>query len=79
MQLPIVNTLTGTNREDLLNDYLTAKKAMLDAVSAMSGIWPNARDYQGGDINAAMREHAARCASIRQVIAEIDVIAESLV
>jgi hypothetical protein len=38
------------------------------------------RDYQnGGDINAAMREHADRCAKIRQVIAEIEIIAESII
>lgn len=80
MQLPIVNLLTGTMPDDLLKDYLLAKKALQAANDVMSGIWPHARDYQnGGDINAAMREHAERCAKIRQVIAEIEIIAESLV
>lgn len=79
MQLPIINTLTGTVREDLLKDYFEAKQALNYAAEKLSSVWPHGRDYQGGDINAAMREHADRCAKIRQVIAEIDVIAESLV
>ena len=80
MQLPIINTLSGTAREDLLQDYLGVKKKLLEAADAMAGVWPHSRDYQGGgDINAAMREHASRCKKLREIIAEIDVIAESLV
>lgn len=79
MQLPIINTLSGTNRSDLLGDYLEAKRALQQALEKMSGVWPHGRDYQRGDINAAMREHADRCKAIRQVIAEIETIAEALV
>lgn len=79
MQLPIINKLTGTMQDDLLKDYLDAKQALNYALEKLSGVWPHGRDYQGGDINAAMREHADRCNKIRQVTAEIEVIAESLV
>lgn len=79
MQLPIVNKLSGTDAEDLLRDYLHAKKALQLAAEALSAAYPHGRDYQGGDINVAMNEHAARLLKIRQVIAEIDTLAESLV
>ena len=79
MQLPIIN-LNGTDRDDLLKDYLTAKRALEDGLKALSAVWPHGRDYQtGGDVQQAMREHADRCKVVRQVIAEIDTIAESLV
>ena len=79
MQLPIINKLTGTMPSDLLEDYLKVKRALQQAAEKMSGVWPHGRDYQGGDINAAMREHADRCLRLKQIIAEIDTIAESLV
>ena len=80
MQLPIINHLTGTDKNDLLQDYILAKRALEHAAERMSGVWPHGRDYQnGGDINAAMREHAARCAKIKQVIAEIEIIAEAII
>ena len=79
MQLPIINKLTGTMPSDLLEDYLQVKRHLQDAAASLSSVWPHGRDYQGGDINVAMREHADRCAKIRQVIAEIEIIAESLV
>ena len=78
MQLPIVNALTGTAREDLQRDYLNAKRKLDEALEALSGVWPHGRDYQTGDINAAMREHAERCKRLRSVQAEIEIIAESL-
>lgn len=79
MQLPIVSKLTGTDPKDLLRDYLDAKLSLDYALTKMTAVWPHGRDYQGGDINAAMREHGDRCNKIRQVIAEIETIAESLV
>lgn len=79
MQIPIVNKLTGTDPDDLLKDYLRAKHALVVAVEAMTAVYPHGRDYQGGSINEAMNEHAARILKVRQVIAEIDTIAESLV
>ena len=79
MQLPIINKLTGTMPSDLLEDYIQAKRHLQDALTALTGVYPHGRDYQGGDINAAMREHADRCNKVRQVIAEIETIAESLV
>lgn len=78
MQLPIINILTGTARCDLQYDYFEANRALRNALEKLSEVSPNGRDYQGGDINAAMREHGDRCNKIRQVLAEIETIAESL-
>ena len=78
MEIPHINKLSGTDPHDLLNDYLEAKNAIEEAISALSGVWPNGRDYQGGCIRTAMHEHAERCKALRQVVAELQTIAEGI-
>ena len=60
MEYPHINRLSGTNPDDLLKDYEAAQKACEGAIKALSGVWPQARDYQGGDIRGAMHEHTER-------------------
>ena len=79
MEIPVVNRLSGTLPSDLLESYMTARRALEEAIKAISAVWPHARDYQGGDIRAAMHEHAERCRRMRQVSAELETIAEGIV
>ena len=78
MELPIINRLSGTCGSDLLKDYLNAKEAVRIAIEVVSGVWPNGRDYQGGNIRQAMHEHADRVKRLRQVAAELETIAEGI-
>jgi len=81
MQLPQIN-INGTERSDLLEDYMGARRALQHAVEALSAASPHGRDYQTaepGAFYAAQREHADRILRVRQVMAEIETIAEHLV
>jgi hypothetical protein len=78
MELPRINRLSGTTPDDLLKDYVKAIDAASEAIDALGGVWPNGRDYQGGNISRAMHEHAERCRSLRNVLAELTTIAESI-
>jgi hypothetical protein len=83
MQLPQIN-LNGTERNDLLQDYIKAKRALEHAVEALSACAPHGRDYQTlpnheSFFYAAQREHTARILKVRQVLAEIETLAEHVV
>lgn len=78
MEIPQINRLSGTNPDDLFKDHMLALKAVQKAVEAVSGCWPNGRDYQQGDIRKAMHEHADRVKRLRQVAAELETIAEGI-
>lgn len=81
MLLPVIN-LNGTERDDLLKDYMAARKALQCAVAALSAASPHGRDYQtmpAGSFYVAQQEHADRIVKVRSVLAEIDTIAEHLV
>jgi hypothetical protein len=81
MQLPQIN-INGTDARDLLTDYMRAKKALEAAADALSAAWPHGRDYQTlepGAHQRASNEHAARLTKVREVLAEIETIAEYLV
>jgi len=78
MQLPQIN-INGTERSDLLKDYTTAGMALQHAVDALGACSPHGRDYQTlepGAFSAAQREHADRIVRVRQVLAEIETLAE---
>lgn len=80
MQVPVVNRPRGTAPSDLLEGYFKTVRALRGALSEMGGMWPSEDDYQlGGDIDAARREHADRCRRVRQVLAEIETLAEAVV
>ena len=78
MEIPQINRLSGTQPSDLLESYMAARKAVEEAVKALSAVWPHGRDYQQGSIRQAMHEHAERCRSLRQVAAELETIAEGI-
>jgi hypothetical protein len=78
MEHPQINRLSGTNPDDLLKDYQIAQKAVEQAIVGLSGVWPHARDYQGGDIRNAMHEHTERCKSLRTVALDMQLIIESI-
>jgi hypothetical protein len=79
MEIPNVNRLSGTQPADLLESYIAAKRAVEEAVKALSSVWPHGRDYQQGSIRNAMHEHAERCRQLRQISAELETIAEGIV
>lgn len=81
MQLPQIN-INGTERSDLLEGYMTARRLLQHAAEALSAASPHGRDYQtcpAGSFYVAQQEHADRIVKVRQVIAEIETIAEHLV
>lgn len=81
MQLPQIN-INGTERSDLLEDYMAARRALQRAVEALSAASPHGRDYQtcpAGAFYVAQQEHADRLVKVRQVMAEIETLAEHIV
>jgi hypothetical protein len=81
MHLPQIN-LNGTAPSDLLELYLDAKRALEHAVTALHAAEPHGRDYQTYDNHSTIfyaAEHAARILKVRQVLAEIETIAEHIV
>jgi hypothetical protein len=81
VQLPQIN-INGTERKDLLHDYMAARRALQLAVEALSACSPHGRDYQTaepGAFYAAQREHADRLVKVRSVMAEIETLAEHVV
>lgn len=83
MQLPQIN-INGTQRSDLLELYFDARRALTHAIDALNAAAPHGRDYQTYPdhqtvIYAALREHADRILKVRQVLAEIETLAEHIV
>lgn len=83
MQLPQIN-INGTQRSDLLELYFEARLALKNAIDALNAAAPHGRDYQTyptGDqvFYAAQREHVERILKVRQVLAEIETLAEHIV
>lgn len=76
---PVVH-LNGTPRQRLLDGYCEAKKALQDALDKIIENGPNARDYylRPGTYEKAREQHAARCASIRNQIKDLEKIAEHI-
>jgi hypothetical protein len=77
MMKPTVH-LNGTGAERLLEQYTEAGRAVQEAIDALAGAAPNARDYyvQGPDAFAcAAREHAARATALRGVLADLEALA----
>ena len=73
--------LNGTSRQDLLDGYCEAIHALHQAGVKLAAAYPNGRDYyvQGGDaINKAMDQHEARMTKLREVINELEHIAEAI-
>jgi hypothetical protein len=71
--------LNGTNAQDLLEDQLKAMNAIRNAIQALQNAGPNGRDYypQGSQaFQHAQEEHEQRLLVLRNVLAELETIAE---
>lgn len=85
MQLPIVN-LNGTSASELLEQHLLVCRHIRHAIEALQEACPHGRDYQTlGDekapqaLHRALDEHSNRLLKLRQVLAEVETIAEHVV
>jgi hypothetical protein len=85
MQFPIVN-LNGTSAFELLEQHLVVKRHLTHAIAALQEACPHGRDYQTlGDYKAlqalhiALDEHSNRLLRLRQVLVEIETIAEHVI
>lgn len=85
MQLPIVN-VNGTSRSELLEQHQLVARHIRHAMEALQEACPHGRDYQtlGGDkatqaLHRALDEHSNRLLALRQVLAQIETIAEHVV
>ncbi len=80
LAIPTVH-LNGTSREALLEGLCEAVHALHEAGSAMAKASPNMRDYYINGADAfivAQDQHTARMDKIREVITELQTIAEAL-
>lgn len=85
MQLPVIN-INGTSPSDLLEQHMLVKRHLAHAIEALQQACPHGRDYQtishldgGMAFQRAMDEHSNRLLRLRQVMVEIDTIAEHVV
>lgn len=85
MQLPIIN-INGTARSELLEQHLNVKRHLSHAIAALQDACPHGRDYQtlapdcaSRALYVALDEHSNRLLQLRQVLVEIETIAEHVV
>lgn len=80
MMIPTIH-INGTSKEALSEALCEAYAALEQAGRKLAATYPNGRDYypQGPDaISAAMREHETRMRKLREIIKEIEQIAEAI-
>jgi hypothetical protein len=80
MTKPTVH-LNGTSRESLRRDFEAAQRALMEALTALAAMSPNARDYypQGpGAFDRADDEHQSRMDRVRRVLEEVQELDLSL-
>lgn len=73
--------LNGSSRDDLLEGYSKAITALEAAGRKLAAAYPNGRDYyvQSGDaIGVAMRQHEARMNKLREIVVELEEIAQAI-
>ena len=73
--------LNGTSREDLSDHYEAAYRAMNDAIDAVCGASPNARDYYvqaDGAFTRAVSEQESRLQRLRDVRDELLALYEAV-
>lgn len=85
MQLPIIN-VNGTSRSELLEQHQLVCRHIRHAIVALQEACPHGRDYQTlpGDkattaLHTALDEHSNRLLRLRQVLVEVETIAEHVV
>ena len=73
--------LNGTSRKSLLDGYRNALYALREAETALQETGPNGRDYYvqpAGAFALAQEQHVARCRALRNVITELEQVAEQI-
>ena len=73
--------LNGTSKEALVDAYLDARWAILDAMEKLGYTAPNGRDYhpQGNSaFSAALEEHRSRLLRLNDVAKELEAIIEAI-
>lgn len=71
--------LNGSSSDVLIEGYTAAAQAAQRLLEALDACGPNGRDYyhQGPEaLGIAQREHAARVAKVREVLADLQALAE---
>lgn len=79
--LPTIHR-NGTSKGELDEQYMTAARAVQDAIRAVQAASPNARDYyvQGPEAaQAAIREHSKRLELLNTVLMDLQAIWEHIV
>lgn len=80
LAIPTVH-LNGTSRESLTEQLCDAVHALHEAGRKLATASPNGRDYytQGnGALNVAMNQHETRMNKLREIISELEAIAEKI-
>jgi hypothetical protein len=80
LAIPTVH-LNGTSRDTLVEALCEAQAALDQAGRKLAAAAPNGRDFypQGpGAINVAMDQHEARMRKLREIVLEIEQIAEAI-
>lgn len=73
--------LNGTDRETLLEGYMTALNALRKAERAVQETGPNGRDYYTqapGAFELAREQHVKRLQGLTTIIRELEQIAETI-
>ena len=81
---PLIH-MNGSSAESLIEGYLAAATLLTKGLEALYACAPNGRDYypcatqsEPNPFRQASREHDARINSVRQVLAEIEMIVENI-
>jgi len=80
LAIPTIH-MNGTPKDRLLEDICDAIDALHDAGRKMAAACPNGRDYypQGAEaIQIAVRQHEARMNKLRELIRELETIAQGI-
>lgn len=77
LTLPVVHT-NGTPAQRLLDGYVESAEKLREALKALEGSEPNGRDYYvtPGALKKAQDEQLSRCARVREVLQEVEALAE---
>ena len=83
MQRPIIN-INGTDPRILLEDYRETKRLAVALREKLDRMWPHDRDYQThydprAGFQLATNEHVQRLLSVRKLIVELEMLAESVI
>jgi len=80
LAIPTIH-LNGTSREALVEGYAEAIHALHEAGRKVAAAYPNGRDYyvqEPGAFGVAQRQHETRMNKLREIIKELETIAEAI-